>query len=108
MKTNLKLILTLAAAVALGGGRCVAADEVTLTGEGTCAKCGLHETKACQNVIQVEKDGKKTTYYLAQNDVSKGFHKHLCSDSEQIKVTGTVEQKDGKLVLTPSKIEEVK
>jgi len=49
----------------------LAADEVTITGEGKCAKCALKETKECQNVIQTEKDGKKVTYYLAYNEVSK-------------------------------------
>ena len=32
--------------------------EVTITGTMVCGKCTLHETKSCQNVVQVEKDGK--------------------------------------------------
>jgi hypothetical protein len=81
---------------------------ITITGEGKCGKCALHETAKCQNVIQVEKDGKTTTYYLAQNDVSKDFHENLCKTSEKVTATGTVEMKDGKEVMTVSKIEAAK
>jgi hypothetical protein len=84
----------------------VAADkEVTLTGEGKCGKCALKETKDCQNVLQVEKDGKKTTYYLEQNDVSKKFHPELCTETKKIQVTGTVKEVNGKQQLTAKKIE---
>ena len=43
---------------------------ITISGKGCCAKCCLKETDACQNAVTVEKDGKKTVYYLVQNDVS--------------------------------------
>lgn len=82
-----------------------AGDSVTITGEGKCAKCALKETKECQNVIQTEKDGKKTNYYLVANDVSKEFHGKLCKESRKIKATGTVKEVDGKMELTPTKIE---
>jgi hypothetical protein len=86
-----------------------AADkEVTITGEGKCAKCALHETKKCQNVIQTEENGKTVTYYLAQNDTSKDFHDNLCKKSEKVTATGTVSEENGKKVLTVSKIEEAK
>ena len=48
--------------------------EITITGDAKCGKCAMKETEKCQNVIQVDKDGKKATYYLVQNDVSKKFH----------------------------------
>lgn len=80
-------------------------DKITLTGEGKCAKCALHETDKCQNVIQVKEGDKTTTYYLAQNKVSKDFHENLCKHPEKISVTGTVKEKNGKKVLTASKIE---
>jgi hypothetical protein len=51
--------------------------EVTVTGEGKCAKCALHEGDKCQSVIQAQEDGKTVTYYLAQNKVSKSFHENL-------------------------------
>ena len=86
-----------------------AADkEVTITGEGMCAKCALHETKKCQNAIQTQEDGKTVTYYLTQNDVSKDFHDNLCKKSEKVTATGTVSEKGGKKMLTASKIEEAK
>jgi hypothetical protein len=86
-----------------------AADkEVTITGEGKCAKCALHETKKCQNVIQTEENGKTVTYYLAQNDTSKDFHDNLCKKSEKVTATGTVSEENGKKILTVSKIEEAK
>lgn len=78
--------------------------EITLTGEGKCAKCTLHETDKCQNVLQVKEDGETVTYYLAQNKVSKGFHEDLCKESVKISVTGTVKEEDGKKILAASKI----
>jgi hypothetical protein len=85
-----------------------ASKEVTITGEGTCAKCGLHETDKCQTVIQAQEDGKTVTYYLAQNKVSKNFHENVCKEAHNVTATGTVKEKDGKKVLTASKIELVK
>jgi hypothetical protein len=86
-----------------------AADkEVTITGEGKCAKCALHETDKCQGVIQTTEDGKPVTYYLAQNATSKDFHENICKKSEKITATGTVSEENGKKTLTASKIEEAK
>jgi hypothetical protein len=86
-----------------------AAKETTITGSMVCGKCTLHETKSCQNVVQVAKDGKTINYYLIHNDTSKGAHEAVCGGTpEKVTVTGTVEEKDGKQVLTPSKIEPVK
>ncbi len=86
-----------------------AGKEVTITGTMVCGKCTLHETKTCQNVVQVQKDGKTVNYYLKQNDVSEAAHSAVChGDSEKVTVTGTVKEKDGKQILTPSKIEPVK
>jgi hypothetical protein len=82
-----------------------ASKEVTITGEGMCAKCALHETDKCQTVIQTQEDGKTVTYYLAQNKVSKEFHENVCKESHKVTATGTVKEKDGKKVLTASKIE---
>jgi RecG-like helicase len=107
----MKKSLTLAAAVLFlaSATRIFAADEtVTITGEGMCAKCALHETKTCQNAIQVQKDGKTVTYYLVQNDVSKNFHENLCKGSEKVKATGTVKEVNGKMEMTATKIEAVK
>ncbi len=85
-----------------------AADEgkdVTISGTAKCAKCALHESDSCQTVIQAEKGGKKVTYYLAKNDVSKGFHKNVCQGEKQVTATGTVKEVGGKKEFTVSKIE---
>src|SRR5258708_7899815 len=78
------------------------AAEKTITGEGKCAKCALKETDKCQNVIQVEKGGKTTTYYLVQNDLSKDFHGNLCKGPKKVTATGTVKKnkETGKLEMT--------
>ena len=84
-------------------------QEVTIAGNMVCAKCTLHETDKCQNVVQVVKDGKTVNYYLTQNDVSKAAHDPICSGgSEKVTVTGTVTEKDGKQIMTPTKIDVVK
>src|SRR5438046_10654680 len=69
----------------------MAADEgkkVTITGTGKCAKCALHETDSCQNVIQTEKGGKTVNYYLTKNDVAKEFHRKICQESKKVTTTG--------------------
>jgi hypothetical protein len=101
-----KLILSLCA-VALAGVFTASAEDVTLTGKGTCAKCGLKQADKCQNALQVEKDGKTTTYLIEQNDISKAFHKEVCTETKTVKATGVVSEKDGKKILTVSKIEAV-
>ena len=85
-----------------------ASKEVTITGKALCTKCTLHETSECQTAIQMEKDGKTVTYYLTPNDTATAFHKNICSTPEQVTATGTVSKKDGKNMLTVSKIEPVK
>jgi hypothetical protein len=109
------LFFTLAAGLLLAAftSRLLAADaagkEVAITGSMVCGKCKLHDTKSCQNVIQVEKDGKTVNYYLAQNDTAKACHKDICGgEAEKVTATGTVEEKDGKMLLTASRIEAVK
>jgi hypothetical protein len=86
-----------------------AGKEKTITGEAKCAKCALNEGDKCQTVIQVEnKKGKKVTYYVVDNDVSKPFHHNVCKGSKKVKATGTVKKEDGKMEFTATKIELVK
>jgi hypothetical protein len=113
--TKSKLFLTVAAGLllAVSTSRLLAAvasdKEVTITGNAVCSKCFLHETKECQTVVQVEKDGKTVNYYLVQNDVSKAFHKNICGNAgEKVTATGTLATVDGKQTLTATKIEPVK
>ncbi len=80
--------------------------HVKLEGEGKCAKCALNEAEKCQNAIEVKgKDGKTITYYLADNELSKGFHKNLCKGPKAVKAEGTVKEVNGKRELTVTKLE---
>jgi hypothetical protein len=108
-----KLTFALAAAFLLAGvaGRSLAAEkkEVTVTGNLVCAKCTLHETKTCQNVVQVTEGTNTVSYYLKQNDVSKAAHDPICTGAaEKVTVTGTLKEKGGKEQLTPTKIDVIK
>ena len=93
------LVLPVLAFAASGG------KEITLTGKGCCAKCCLKVAEECQNVLSVEKDGKKTTYYIVQNDISKAFHENICKKPADIVVTAECAKVGDKLQLTASKIE---
>ncbi len=84
------------------------AKEVTMTGMGKCAKCSLGISDKCQTALVVKENGKEETYLLTKNDVSSGFHKNICEQDKEIKVTGTVSEADGKKQITASKIELVK
>jgi len=80
---------------------------ITFKGKGCCAKCCLKIADKCQNVFVVEKNGKKTRYFLADNKVSKGFHKNICKGIHEITVVGVCRKVDGKLVVTAEKLEKV-
>jgi hypothetical protein len=89
------------AGLALSTAFSVFADEKTITGEGSCAKSHKTEIKA--------KEGDKTvTYYLVENEVTKKFHNKICQKAAEVKAIGDVKEVDGKLELTPTKIELVK
>lgn len=107
---KLKLMIALLAGLAIvGATTALAADETTITGNMVCGKCTLHETDTCQNVVQVNEDGKTVNYYLKQNAVSKDAHGAICKGgSEKVTVTGKVKEKGGKKTMTPTKIEVVK
>ena len=110
---QLKLSLALIAGLALAGAAFTAladdATTTTITGNMVCGKCTLHETASCQNVIQVEKDGKTVNYYLTKNDTSDAMHDDVChGDTEKVTATGTDVEKDGKEMLTVSKLEKAK
>jgi hypothetical protein len=108
--SSLSLLIALAGFFVAGlAGSALAADkEVTITGEGMCAKCALHEGTTCQTVIQTEQDGKKVMYYLAPNKVSKKFHENVCKETQKVTATGSVKEENGKEIMTVSKIELVK
>jgi hypothetical protein len=78
--------------------------EVTLEGKITCAKCDLGESDKCATVIKVEKDGKDVVYYF-DNDGHKKNHSKVCQTAKKGKVTGKLSEKDGKKIVTVSKVE---
>lgn len=93
------------AALTLPAGAESKGKEITLSGKACCAKCCLKQGDTCQNVLSVEKNGKTTTYYLADNQVSKDFHGEVCKKpKENVSVTGTCKKEGDKLVVTASKI----
>lgn len=80
--------------------------ETTLKGDMTCAKCGLHEAKECQNVLMVKdaKGGKETKYYLTKNPVADDHHKQVCKGSTPATVTGKVSDEGGKKMIAASAV----
>ena len=84
-----------------------AADAKTekITGKGECAKCSLKKADSCQMALTT-KDG--TTYLVENNDVSKKFHKNICTEQKEVAVTGTISEKDGKKQITAKTIDLVK
>lgn len=112
-----KVLALLAAGVVFSGLGLLRADDsdkkITIKGDGMCAKCALKETKTCQNVVIVTKDGEKKTYYMAANKTAKDAHGSMgfCRASKdhptKVKATGTCKKEDGKLVFTAEKIEKI-
>jgi hypothetical protein len=98
--TVLALLIGLAAPAIADSGK-----EITVEGKGCCAKCCLKVATECQDAVTVEKDGKKTTYFLADNDVAKQFHENICKGVKAIAVTGVCQKVGDQLQLTASKIE---
>lgn len=104
MKKSLLLALFAVAGLAFNAS----AAEITIKGEGQCAKCSLKEAKECTDAIVVEENGKKTTYIFAKNDATKSLHKEICTAKKKLEATGTVKEVDGKKQFVASKVEVVK
>lgn len=95
------LVLGLAATVPAG-------DETTVSGKVMCAKCSLKQADAtkCQDVLVTkDQDGKVAYYYITKTEASTAFG-HMCQGEKAAVVTGAVEEKDGKMWIAPSKMEE--
>lgn len=78
--------------------------QVTLEGNITCAKCELNKEKACATVIVVKKDGKDVIYYF-DDKAHKEHHAKICTEGKKGKVTGTLSKKNGKEIITVTKVE---
>ncbi len=104
----MRKIYALLAMTVFASGIVLAADAVTITGEGKCAKCALKETDKCQNVIEVEEDGKTVKYYLAHEGASKKYHGTVCQKTVKTTATGEVKEENGKKIMTATKVEKAK
>jgi len=87
------------------------AAEQTLEGTLVCAKCYLKRADAheCQDVLLVPAaNGTKSEYYVKKNEVAEKAGE-ACTTQVKARVTGTVSEKDkdGKVWVTPSKIEKL-
>lgn len=106
MKSRIASMLT---ATGLALALCATANsadpEKVMVGEGACSKCILKETKECGFTLTTADGGKKVTYYVAANKVSEPFSKQVCAGRKQLIATGTVKTVDGKLELTPTRME---
>jgi len=76
------------------------AKEVTLEGKITCPKCDLAVADKCGTLIKV---GDKLYYFDAESN--KKYHKDICSDPKEGKVTGKVKKDGDKMVITVTKLE---
>jgi len=105
MKTAWVKLLGVAVVLILVAGVYAADKEETLKGMITCAKCDLKKEKACHTVIVVkDKDNKDVVYYF-DADGSKKYHKPICQESKKGSAVGVVSEKDGKKIITVSKVE---
>lgn len=101
---NLTMSLLVLAVAVVFAAPAIAAETVTLEGEVICAKCTLGEDlQKCQNVLKVT-DGEKTThYYMTSTEANKDFG-DVCMVAKEVKVTGTLSEKDGKTWIAATEI----
>jgi len=80
-----------------------AQEEKTLKGAITCAKCDLKTEAKCTTVIKVKEGDKDVVYYL---DAASGkkYHKEICQASKPGTVTGKVEKKGDKMIITAKEV----
>src|SRR5258706_12777576 len=80
-----------------------AAEEVTLKGRITCAKCDLKVAEACATVVVVKENDKDVVYYFdAAGD--KKNHKDICKTPKEGSVTGEVSKDGDKQMIKVSKV----
>jgi hypothetical protein len=76
------------------------AKEVTLEGKITCPKCDLGTETKCGTLIKV---GDKIYHFDA--DSNKKYHKDICNDPKEGKVTGKVKKDGDKMIISVTKLE---
>ena len=105
MKKLTLLSITIVSALSLA----VHGADTKISGDATCAKCTLKKVDACQMAITYKNaDGKEETVLVENNKVAKDFHPTICKTTEKVNAEGTIAEKDGKKLLTLTKIEEAK
>ncbi len=97
MKTLFTAVLGTVFAFALSTAQ---AEEKTYEGEMSCAKCNLKQADKCEDTLKVG-----DTLYLLEEGGKRKTSEHVCSGAEKAKVTGKIEERDGKKYLVASKIE---
>jgi hypothetical protein len=100
-----KLIFVSVLTLLIGSTLALAGDEITVEGKIACAKCTLkvEGAEACQSVLVVKKGEKMKQFYIVENEVAEEYG-HVCQGEKGAVVTGTVEEKDGKLWITATKM----
>ena len=80
--------------------------EATLKGTILCGLCGLKETAKCETAIQVKEGTKLVTYFFLDKGDAESYHDAVCGgERKEGTVVGVVSTKDGKLYITPKKVE---
>ena len=81
--------------------------EVKLTGTLVCGKCSLKETPKCSNVLQVKEGDKLVNYVIDDKGNAEDYHEGVCGGDkiENVTVTGTVTEKDGKKYVKATKVD---
>lgn len=83
--------------------------DVTLKGTLLCAKCTLGQTAECTTAIQVKEGDKLVTYLLDDKGAAEEHHAPICGgDKKEGTVIGTVQDRDGKKWIKPTKVEYAK
>ena len=78
--------------------------QVTLSGAIACAKCAFKVGNECRTAVKVSEAG-KDVIYLFDEAADKKYHEAICKTVRNGKVTGVVSEKDGKKLITVSKVE---
>jgi hypothetical protein len=107
MRAALFVILGLALGLATVATAADKEEKKTIKGKITCAKCDLGKSDKCAVVIVAKEDGKDVIYWFDAKGHAANHTKgaNVCKEGKNGSVTGTVAEKDGKKVITVSKVE---